>query len=113
MKVNKLTPKFNLRWESSRIMLPEHKEQIISHHLDKGKIIKPIIDEARLEEFDEAIQTALEFHNPVTVTYWSNGFKEVIEGFVHYVDLINMQIRIKDFKEVLYKINFDSIINIQ
>ncbi|MBS4199127.1 YolD-like family protein [Bacillus sp. FJAT-49732] len=56
------------------MMLPEHKEQIISHYYEKKKAIKPILDEARLEEFDEVIHTALEFHSLVCVTYWVNGF---------------------------------------
>jgi len=94
-------------------MLPEHKEQIISHHYDKKKAMKPILDMSRFDEFDDTIHTALEYHCPVSITYWLNGFNKILEGFIHYVDHINKHILLKDFKENIYKIKFDSIINIQ
>ncbi|MBS4195765.1 YolD-like family protein [Lederbergia citri] len=94
-------------------MLPEHKEQIIAHHYDKKKGIKPTLDESRFNEFDETIHIALEFHSPIIITYWRNGFTNILEGFIHYIDITNKHMRIEDFDEDVHKINFESIINIQ
>ncbi|MBS4199122.1 YolD-like family protein [Bacillus sp. FJAT-49732] len=59
------------------------------------------------------MHTALEFHSLVCVTNWVNGFTDKIEGFIHYADLINKQIRIKDIEENVHRITLESIINIQ
>lgn len=50
MKINKLTPNSNLRWESSRMMLPEHVEAINRHNIDKLRIKQPVLDEQEIEE---------------------------------------------------------------
>ncbi|MEK3887735.1 YolD-like family protein [Bacillus sp. FSL K6-3431] len=71
MKINKLTPGYNLRWESSRMVLPEHKEQILSHGIDKEKIKRPILDEYQFEEIDEEIHTAIGFHYLLNLLYGS------------------------------------------
>ncbi len=38
-------------WESSRMMLPEHKETIIQHRYEFGRRSRPTIDEQELNEY--------------------------------------------------------------
>lgn len=35
MNPNKLTPGYNIMWESSRMMLPEHREQLLAQKRKK------------------------------------------------------------------------------
>jgi hypothetical protein len=56
MKPNKLTPGTNLKWESSRMMLPEHVEALRFHHEDKKRKQRPDLDEQELMEIDRMIR---------------------------------------------------------
>jgi catalase (peroxidase I) len=58
-RVNKLTPGSNLLWESSRMILPEHKERILSHRDEVrrgGRRERPVMDEQEWERINEAIK---------------------------------------------------------
>ena len=57
-KVNKLTPGANLLWESSRMMLPEHKEAIARHRRELQRKEKPVLDEQRLIELSHVLSEA-------------------------------------------------------
>ncbi|MEK3886882.1 YolD-like family protein [Bacillus sp. FSL K6-3431] len=112
MKINKLTPGYNLRWESSRMVLPEHKEQILSHGLDKGRTKKPTLDEDQLQDIDEKIHTAIGFHYIVKFTLWIDGFIKELIGYIHFIDVINRHVRIKDLKDEVHRIDNESIVEV-
>lgn len=59
MNPNKLTPGQNLMWESSRMMLPEHKARIRKHQKELTKRTKPIIDEQQMALFSQIISDAM------------------------------------------------------
>ncbi|SDJ06150.1 YolD-like family protein [Alteribacillus bidgolensis] len=42
---NKLTPESNLRWESTRWVLPEHREMWLNRQEKAKRIRKPTLDE--------------------------------------------------------------------
>ncbi|WP_106497326.1 YolD-like family protein [Lentibacillus sp. Marseille-P4043] len=60
MNPNKLTPGRNLMWESSRMMLPEHKARIRQHQKELTKRTKPILDEQQIELFSGMISDAMQ-----------------------------------------------------
>ncbi len=47
MKQNKLTQGSNMRWESSRMTLPEHVEEILLWRNERDKVQKPQLDATR------------------------------------------------------------------
>lgn len=72
MCVNKLTDRNNMLWESSRMILPEHKERIRSRRDEArrgGKRGRPELDEQRLEELQAAINEAIATRQPVSVAH--------------------------------------------
>ncbi|MFS0643830.1 YolD-like family protein [Siminovitchia sp. 179-K 8D1 HS] len=73
MKINKLTKNQNLRWESSRMMLPEHTEKIISHNSRKELIDKPILDEQKWMEINDLLTIAIEDYVPVYLSIYHLG----------------------------------------
>ncbi len=73
MKINKLTKNQNLRWESSRMMLPEHTEKIISHNSNKKLINKPILDEQKWMEINDLLTIAIEDYVPVYLSVYHLG----------------------------------------
>ncbi|WP_052329890.1 YolD-like family protein [Thermicanus aegyptius] len=49
----------NLLWESSRMMLPEHRERLLAHQRQLGKKEKPILDGQKIEVLNRIVQEAM------------------------------------------------------
>jgi hypothetical protein len=62
-------------WESSRMMLPEHKEEILNHH-DRQKWEqenkRPELDEQELERIGFQLQESIKRDQAAEVTYWNH-----------------------------------------
>lgn len=54
--MNKLTIGSNMMWESSWMMLPEHKERIRQHQRDLLKEEKPTLDDQQKLDIDLKLQ---------------------------------------------------------
>ncbi|WP_099158434.1 YolD-like family protein [Virgibacillus ndiopensis] len=67
MNPNKLTPGHNLMWESSRMMLPEHKSRIREHQKELKKRTKPIFDEQQIILFSQLISEAVQQERNVKI----------------------------------------------
>jgi hypothetical protein len=112
MKQNKLTPGGNLRWESSRMMLPEHVEAINQHNVDKLKIKQPILGEQQIEEIGRKLGESLENHSPVSVSYYQSGFINEMKGIVTKLEPLTRQITLMDYGHNQYKLNFDKVVSV-
>ncbi|MFD2612943.1 YolD-like family protein [Paenibacillus gansuensis] len=86
MKINKLTAGRNLLWESSRMMLPEHKEQILQHRSRLEHKEKPVLDEHRLQELSQAITDAMMHGWAATVTLYDPVEPQSVTGRVLTID---------------------------
>ena len=94
MKATKLTQGSNLRWESSRMMLPEHKEAHIQHRKELHILPKPILDDQELQEISSAVYSAFIQRTLISlVVYGEYGNREVT-GIVQRVDTTQHQLRI-------------------
>lgn len=112
MMVNKLTPGHNLRWESSRFMLPQHVFAIQQQEHENKKMPKPAIDEQKLQEFNETILKAMEYAAPLRFTFWIDGFMEVLEGRITKLDEFNKLVWIQDINEEIHKMSYTNIVDI-
>ncbi|PAE21951.1 hypothetical protein CHH80_03375 [Bacillus sp. 7504-2] len=99
--MNKLTEGSNLRWESSRMMLPEHKELLIKMGKDKEKVPKPALDEQELEQININIYNSLNYTMPIKVIIWKDGYFKGIEGIVDKIDYVTKTLLIDTDKEIL------------
>jgi len=70
--VNKLSEGSNLIWESSRMILPEHKARIREHNLTPPPKNRPTLSEDRLTEINQRLSIAIETGASVTLTYYKN-----------------------------------------
>lgn len=95
MKNNKLTPGSNLRWESTRMMLPEHKEQIIKHRNELHIQSKPILDEQELQEISSAVYSSFIQRTPISLILFDEYENLTIAGIVKRVDSSGNQIQIE------------------
>ncbi|MFB1051423.1 YolD-like family protein [Paraliobacillus sp. JSM ZJ581] len=75
MKPNKLTQGYNMMWESSRMILPEHKAILKRHQNKQKKYEKPKFDEQELAQLSEDISFAFyKQHEVKIVTYHPQQF---------------------------------------
>ena len=73
---NKLTEGSNVLWESSRMILPEHKERINQRRrevMGRGEPKKPRLSEYEMEELAYQLQEAMENGTPLALYVWSRG----------------------------------------
>jgi len=77
------------------------------------KTPKPIIDEYQLQEFEEKIHYAMEYHYLTVLKVWYEGFTEEVRGYIHYLDPIQKEIRFKDNKGNIERVKFQNVINVE
>jgi hypothetical protein len=94
-RVNKLTPGYNLLWESSRMMLPEHKERIIGHRESLKRKERPVLDEQEMEELALKVGESLETGRPVTLKLYGEVEDREVTGVVTRIDPQAGRIRLR------------------
>jgi hypothetical protein len=72
----------NGMWSSSRMMLPEHVEQILIQNKGIKKLIKPELDEQNVLLIDQAIYGSLKQNRVVTLTIFDVWGHETVVGTV-------------------------------
>ncbi|OEH94545.1 YolD-like family protein [Bacillus solimangrovi] len=111
MKPNKLTPGKNLMWESSRMMLPEHKQRIQQHQKELLKRNRVILDEQRLAEFSQIISDALNQNSLIKIQVFHPYHDSYFTGKIERILLEHKQIKLVNSNDVEW-INFNDIIDI-
>jgi len=102
----------NKKWTS--LMIPEHVEMLRQFANEEYyKTPKPIIDEYQLQEFEEKIHYAMEYHYLTVLKVWYEGFTEEVRGYIHYLDPIQKEIRFKDNKGNIERVKFQNVINVE
>lgn len=69
-----------MRWESSRMMLPEHVQALNDFHRFRMREKTPL-DEQGWEQINETIHYAMEFNLAVIFTLWIDGLFLKLDGF--------------------------------
>jgi ABC-type uncharacterized transport system substrate-binding protein len=113
MKPNKLTPGHNLMWESSRMMLPEHKQVLQRHQKELNKKTKPIFDEQQMEVFSRQISDSIRLRMNVKIQLF-DPYKDsiFIVGKVRKSALDQGKIKVSCQNKVIL-VRLDEIIDIQ
>ena len=83
---NKLTPGSNLLWESSRMMLPEHKALLRQHEESRIKQEKPNYDDQVLTQLAYQIEVALNQNRTANITYYEQGAHHRSRGVITAID---------------------------
>lgn len=84
-KQNKLTPGSNLLWESSRMMLPEHKQVLRRHQKKLTEKRKPIFDEQQLDLLSHTLSLAIEQKANVNIQLFHPYHAQSVEGKIKSV----------------------------
>jgi len=84
----------NGMWESSRMMIPQHRDAIREHRRNARKRQRPELDEQRWEELQIAISDAVESKRPVAVRCWGVYEDEIHVGLIERVDVLTRRLKL-------------------
>lgn len=86
MKYSKLTPGKNIIWESSRMMLPEHKAYLIDRRERLEDKERPQLDPQQLEQLSETMEYAINQQVEVSITVFSPRENLSYKGVILKID---------------------------
>lgn len=77
-------------WESSRMMLPEHKDQILLRNKreDNFQGNRPELDDSELEHIIRIVQNSLQYSIPVKVRLYDPQEVLIVAGIVEKIDAV-------------------------
>lgn len=82
-------------WESSRMMLPEHKEAILRGNRSQERKARSVLDEQELERISRLLTTSLQTGRPVRLHLFGEWQGREVLGTVTRVDPIRRQARLQ------------------
>ncbi|SDJ23546.1 YolD-like family protein [Natribacillus halophilus] len=111
--MNKLTPGSNLRWESSRMILPEHREQWLRYREQQQKEAQPLLDEQRWAEIEWTLGGAMKENTPLTFTYWEAGEIREKRGVCYFIDHTLRRFHVQAADDERYYLPFAVIVDVE
>ncbi|WP_252315498.1 YolD-like family protein [Sinobaca sp. H24] len=111
MTENKLTPGSNMRWESSRMILPEHRDAWNERRASGRRLPKPLLDEQRLEELAWTLEQIIGTPQEYCFSYWEDGEYKLFSGRCQSVHPTRRLLHLTNEEEILY-ISFDVLVDI-
>lgn len=100
----------NGMWESSRMMLPEHKEEIIRRNKDIF-FEAPHLDDHQIERIHSALNHAITRGSSITVTYHNQHHEFRIQGNISKVNDVSRYFLLQSATDNI-RIDYDSIIDV-
>ncbi|MEK4882621.1 MULTISPECIES: YolD-like family protein [Paenibacillus] len=82
-------------WESSRMIMPEHKNRMLDDALNEETRKKPDLDPQALAEISQVLAQSLEDCSPITLTLFGEYKDKTIHGIVMKVDRQHGQIKFR------------------
>ncbi|MEF3301696.1 YolD-like family protein [Paenibacillus sp. GYB003] len=98
-------------FESSRMMLPEHREQLVRRRDESGCRRRPSLDDQLLEQFALLLLESLEGHGEVAVGVFDPVRDDVVRGRVVQIDFTLRRIKMANDTETV-SIRFADIVNV-
>jgi hypothetical protein len=81
-------------WESSRMMLPEHKETIIRRQLEEGRKDKPVLDSQEIELIEQALAESFHTHRKINVRLFDEYEDKELTGTVSVIHTYRREIKL-------------------
>jgi hypothetical protein len=101
-------------WESSRMMLPEHRLRINEHgdiNLKGGPRKRPVLDDQEIEDMSRKLQESLSKHIEVAIDVWDRD--DPVQGVVTKIDTYFRRITVDLFWGETETIRLDNIIKVK
>jgi len=98
-------------WESSRMMLPEHKEQILQYQHEAERKSKPFLDEQRVLELAALLSQAMAARTEVTLTLYDPFRSYQLSGFIEKADQERQSLKIRAAGQVIW-VKWEDIVDL-
>ncbi|WP_332238633.1 YolD-like family protein [Sporolactobacillus sp. KGMB 08714] len=112
MRENKLTPGKNLRWESSRMMLPEHVEALMKEQKNLEKVERPHLSEDKLQKIQQILLSVIKTHEFVELSYYRYGFIKQKICTIAKLDPFEKIVQVYDGFGMGYRILFSDVVGV-
>lgn len=96
-------------FDSSRMMLPQHKEEILKHQHELNRQVKPVIDEQEWQLIGEVLSASFNQHVRVTLELFDPFETKKVSGFVTVINTYRKEIKLC-YDDEWEWINFGDII---
>lgn len=83
-------------WESSRMMLMEHRDAIIHRSMESKHKQIPIIDEQKKEEINQILLQAFQEKMEIKISYFHEKDFTTMTGMITCLDTVKQRIKIYD-----------------
>lgn len=98
-------------WESSRMMLPEHKETIIRRQLEEGRKDRPTLDLQEMELIEQALAESFHEHRTITVRLFNEYEDTELTGIVVLIHTFRREIKLSMCEDEWEWIKIDEIVS--
>ncbi len=85
----------NGMWESSRMMLPEHREEILRINKEVFKRVKPIMHQEELEIINRAIAESMQKRSMIKLELFDEYHNRTVQGIVVRVEAYSKRLRLE------------------
>ena len=99
------------KWVS--MMLPEHVKLLKEYNESLLKVKKPILDEQKLQEFNEIISEAMTSNLPLQFTYYYQGVIKILVGRIQVIDSFQRKLRIMALTNDIQTLFLEDILEIE
>ncbi|RUT39487.1 YolD-like family protein [Paenibacillus anaericanus] len=97
-------------WESSRMMLPQHKEMIQESKKDYSKKKKPDLDEQEIHQIEQLLAKSFRDHRSITIWLFDEYQNIELRGIVTVVQTYRREIKLAIGVDEWQWIKIDDII---
>ncbi|WP_145142369.1 YolD-like family protein [Paenibacillus sp. Y412MC10] len=97
-------------FDSSRMIIPQHKSAILAHQMGVKSESKPVIDEQEWQLIGQALQDSFNDHVKVTLTVFDPFNTRDITGFVTVINTFRKEIKLTMAQDKWEWIEFGNII---
>lgn len=101
----------NGMWESSRMMLPEHRETILEQNRSLKIKVKPELEEQQQEEIARAIGVSMWLSKPMTFVLFGEFQNTDVIGTAMKIDPVTRRVRICGIDSEEW-VNFSDIVQV-
>ncbi|MGG3506576.1 YolD-like family protein [Paenibacillus lautus] len=99
-------------WESSRMMLPEHKETIIRRQLEEGRKDRPTLDPQEMELIEQSLAESFHEHRIITLRLFDEYENKELTGIVVLVHTFRREIKQSIAEGDWHWIKIDEIVSV-
>lgn len=86
-------------WESSRMMLPEHKASYIAHQRRLPAKVRPQLDEQEAERLSRLIAQSMQQGKAITLHLYQEFGESTLSGIITKIDQQNRTLRLAGVSE--------------